>query len=115
LHENSDEDEIRWSTGSSFLDFKGNILKDKYCEVETIDLCEFIESLNCNVKILKMDVEGVECKILKKMINTGIIKKIDYAFVETHDHKIPELMHETDMIRELIEVKGLKNICLEWR
>lgn len=115
LHENSDKDEIHWSTGSSLLDFKGNIRKDKYIEVEIIDLCEFIESLNRNVKVLKMDVEGVECKILKKIINTGVIEKIGYAFVETHDHKIPELKHETDMIRELIKVKGLKNISLDWR
>jgi len=114
LHENSDKDEVYWSTGSSLLDFKGNILTDKYVEIEIVDLCEFMEILNHRIRILKMDVEGVECGILKKIINTGIIDKIDYAFVETHDHKIPELKAETNSIKELIKKRRIKNINLDW-
>ncbi len=114
LHEHSDENEVYWSQGSSLLDFKGNVLKDKYVEVPIIDLCEFIESLNRRVKILKLDVEGVECGILKKMIHTDIIHKIDYVFVETHDHRIPELKEETDAIRALIQERGIQNINLDW-
>lgn len=114
FHENSDKDEIYWSTGSSLLDFKSNVLADKYVEVEIIDLCEFIESINHRIKILKIDVEGVECRILKKIIATDIVKNIDNIFVETHDHKIPELISETNKIRELINEKGIKNINLNW-
>jgi hypothetical protein len=61
-----------------------------------------------------MDVEGFECAILKKIINTGVIDKIDYVFVETHDHKIPELREETNSIRELIKNKRIENINLNW-
>ncbi|MGD9200032.1 MAG: FkbM family methyltransferase [Chitinispirillia bacterium] len=114
LHENSDEDEVYWSTGTSLLKFKSNVLNDKYVEVEIIDLCEFIVSINKRVKILKMDVEGVECTILKKMIINDIIDKIDFIFVETHDHKIPELKVETDAIRELIKQRRIRNINLDW-
>jgi len=114
LHENSDKDEVHWSTGSSLLSCKGNVLNDKYVEVEIIDLTEFVDSLNHRVRILKMDVEGVECAILNKFISSGVIDKIDYAFVETHDHKIPELKEETDAIRELIKQKRIKNINLDW-
>ena len=96
------------------LDFKGNVLSDKSVEVEIIDLCEFIKSLNHRVRILKMDVEGVECAILRKMINSGVIDKIDYVFVETHDHKIPELKTETNAIRQLIKHKKIRNINLNW-
>ena len=114
LHEHSDKNEIHWSTGSSLLEFKYNVLSDKYVEVEIIDLCEFIESLNRRIRILKMDVEGVECAIIRKIINSGIVDKIDYAFVETHDHKIPELKEETNAIRELIQQQGIENINLDW-
>lgn len=114
LHENSDKDEVHWSTGSSLLNFKGNVLKDKYVEVEVIDLSDFIASLNHPVRILKMDVEGVECAILRKLISRGLIGCIDNAFVETHDHKIPELVVETNEIREIIKQKGFKNIDLNW-
>jgi FkbM family methyltransferase len=114
LHEKSDENEVKFSTGSSLLDFKGNIAKEKYVYVEIIDLCEFIDSLNKRIKILKIDIEGAECKLLIKMINLGTYKKVDYIFVETHDDKIPELKTETDTIRDLIREKNIKNINLNW-
>lgn len=114
LHEFSDRDEVYWSTGSSLLDFKGNILRNKFVDVEVIDLCEFIESLKRRIRILKLDVEGVECKILKKLINTRKVDDIDHIFVETHDHKISELKPETDEIRNMIKRKGIQNINLYW-
>ena len=61
-----------------------------------------------------MDVEGVECQIIKKLINTGIIAKIDYFFVEVHDRSIPELKQETEEIRELIKKKRISNVNLNW-
>ena len=115
LHENSDEDKVHWSTGSSLLPFKGNININNYVDVEVIDLCEFIESLNNRVRILKMDVEGAECPIIEKIIINETIYKIDYVFVETHEHKIPELKVETDTIRELIKQRRIENINLDWR
>jgi len=115
LHEFADRDQIYWSTGSSLLGFKTNVLKDKYVEVEVVDLCEFIKSLNSVVKLLKMDVEGVECRIINKIINTGVINIIDHIFVETHDHKIPELKQETNGLRDLIREKDIRKINLDWK
>jgi FkbM family methyltransferase len=115
LHENSSSDELLWSTGSSLLDFKSNVSSKNYVEVDIIDLSEFIEKLDSRIRVLKMDVEGVECMILKRLINDGIIDKIDYTFVETHDHKIPELKDETDEIRELISNNNIENIDLDWK
>ncbi len=114
LHENSDKDEVYWSTGSSLLVFKGNVLPDKYVGVEVVDICEFIENINHRVRILKLDIEGVECKVLKKLIYTGVIDKIDFVYVETHDDKIPELREETNAIRKLINERGISNIDLDW-
>ena len=115
LHQLSEEDEVKWSTGSSLLDSKGNVLKDKFVEVPVIDLNEFIMSLNSRVKVLKMDVEGVECSIIKKLVTTGVIERVDYLFVETHDHKITELKSETEELREIVRAMNLKNVNLDWR
>jgi len=115
LHERSDEDEVYWSTGSSLLEFKGNVLEEKYQEVEVVDLCAFIESLDRQVRILKMDIEGVECAIMRRLIDSGLVERIDYIFVETHDHKIPELRAETDALKEQIVKAGIANISLSWR
>jgi FkbM family methyltransferase len=114
LHERSDEDEVYWSTGSSLLEFKGNVLKGKFEWVEVVDLCPFIESLNHQVRVLKLDVEGVECAILRKPIDTGLVGRIDRIFAETHDRKIPELRAETDALRDSIVKAGIKSINLSW-
>jgi len=114
LHEKSDQDEVYWSTGSSLIELKENVRTDKFVEVEIIDLCEFISKIPQRIRLLKMDVEGVECRILKKMINADVVRKIDYIFVETHDHKIPELKPLMDEIRGLIREKGLENVNLDW-
>ena len=72
FHQNSDQDELHYSTGSSLLSVKKNILTDKYINVEVIDICAFISSLNQRIRILKMDIEGEECKVLKKIFETQI-------------------------------------------
>ncbi|HRT77273.1 MAG TPA: FkbM family methyltransferase [Spirochaetota bacterium] len=114
FHEHSDDDEVMWSTGSSILEYKGNVLKQKYVEIEIIDLVEFIIKMNKEISILKIDIEGAECELLEKIINTKLYKKIKHIYVETHDHKIPELKSKTDTIRKLIKQNGIKNINLDW-
>ncbi len=115
MHEWSNQNEVKWSTGSSLLDFKGNVQKDNFIEIDTIDLVKFIQDLKSNIKLLKLDVEGVECPIVKKIINTGLYKKIEYIFVETHEKKVPELMVETEELRDLINSLNINNINLDWK
>lgn len=114
FHMDSDQDEVYWSTGSSFLSVKKNVNKEKSQLVEIIDLDEFIINLERQVKILKLDVEGVEVEILNKLIDTGTIHKIDEVWVETHDHKIPELKESTEKLRDRLKKEGLKHIKLNW-
>lgn len=114
LHENSHQDEVHWSTGSSLLDFKGNVLKEKFIEVEAIDICGFIQELDCQVNILKIDVEGVEYEILEKLINTGLHNKINKIMVEVHAKKIPELKEKEANLRSKIKELNITNIDLDW-
>ena len=83
--------------------------------VEVIDLAAFIASLNSRVKILKLDVEGVECRILRKLISERVVDMIDHIFVETHDHKIPALKTETEALRQYIRKHRLTHINLHWK
>lgn len=114
LHEWAQENQVLWSTGSSILACKSNISKDNYVEIEVIDFSGFISSLHRNIKLVKMDVEGAECEILMKMINTGIIQKIDYMFVERHDHKIPELKLAMGKIEQMLLDRNITNVYLDW-
>ena len=114
FHENSDKNEVHWSTGSSLLDFKGNILKNKYEVVEAIDLCDFIENLQSEIEVLKIDVEGVEYDILHKLIDSGLIYKIKKVHVELHAKRVPELKEQEDVIRKKIKDLKLDHINTDW-
>lgn len=115
FHKNSDADEVYWSQGTSLLDFKGNVNKKKFIEVELIDLSEFIEKLGQRIKLLKLDVEGVEYEILNKLIDTKIYNLIDLILVETHEKKIPELHSKHQALLEKLKKEKITNIDLTWR
>ena len=114
FHENSHKNEVEWSTGSSLLDFKGNVLKEKFIEVEAVDLCQFIKKLDSPIEILKIDVEGVEYGIVNKLIDTQLIYDIKNVFVEVHAKKIPELKEKEEQLKKRIADLNLKNINLDW-
>jgi FkbM family methyltransferase len=114
LHEHYYEDKFGWSESSSLLSCKENVSPEMFVEVDTVDLSEFINHLNTDVKIVKIDVEGSECQIINKLIDTGVIKKIEVLLAEVHDKQIPSLKEQTNKLRSRIEKEGLSNICLEW-
>jgi FkbM family methyltransferase len=114
MHEQADEDPVHWSTGSSLLEFKGNVNPERYFEVECIDLAAFIRSLGRRVAVLKMDVEGVECPILKTLIESGLIHEIDQLLCEMHDKKVAELREPSDEIRRLVKERNLTHVDLNW-
>tara|TARA_Y100001970_G_C14237905_1_gene863044 strand:- start:3008 stop:3649 length:642 start_codon:yes stop_codon:yes gene_type:complete len=114
LHVNSNSDEVMWSTGSSLLQYKKNVNNNKYIETEVIDLIKFIENLQKPIKLLKLDVEGVEHIILKKLINNNLHKQIEHIFVETHEDQADELLSETKHLQQLIASLNITNINLNW-
>jgi len=114
LHENANEDQVCWSVGSSLLSSKGNVNPNEFVEVEVVDFAEFVRSLNRDVKLVKLDVEGVECRILNRLMDTGLIRRIGFLLVETHEKKNPSLAEETERLRRRIAEAHLTNIDLSW-
>jgi len=115
MHEEAREDPVYWSTGSSILEFKSNVSKADYVEAKFIDLADFILGLPQPVAIVKMDIEGAECRVINHLIDTGAIERIQNLFVETHDHRIPELKEETDALRNRVAEEGLTQVDLTWK
>lgn len=103
-----------FSQSSSIYASKENVSVDNYCEIECIDLCEFIQNLNKTVDVLKMDIEGAEFDLLEKIIKTGLYKKIKYIIVETHENSIPEIRNKSKEVRNLIKELNINNIDLNW-
>ena len=66
-----------------------------FVEVEAIDLAAFVLRLDSPVEVVKIDVEGVECAIVHRLIDSGAIERVGTLLVELHDRHIPEPVSRT--------------------
>jgi len=74
--------------------------------VEVLDIISFIEELDRDVRIIKMDIEGAEWEIMKRLIDHPVLSRIDCIFVETHERIDPakyvplfdELQHRAEQM-----------------
>lgn len=115
LHRNADDDPVGWSGGSSVLPYKGNVNPDAYVEVEAVDLAPFVLELDREVKLVKIDVEGAECRIVDRLIDAGAMDRIGTGLLEVHDGRVPELRDETDRLRERLRDEGLADkVRTDW-
>lgn len=114
LHENSEQDEVLWSNGSSLLAEKPNVSQARSVEVELIDLAEFLQSLPGPVKVLKIDIEGAEVDVMNHLLETNCLVGIPHVFVETHDAQIPSLAGPTAALRKRLADSGLTHVNLDW-
>ena len=61
-----------------------------HVKVPCIDLATFINSLPHDANIIcKMDIEGSEFRVLRHLIETGTIRRINTLYVEFHERFIP--------------------------
>ena len=115
LHVDAASDPVGASVGSSLLDFKGNVDTERFVDVEAIDLAEFVLGLERPVSVLKLDVEGAECRIVNRLIDTRAVDRVGTVLVELHDRHIPELRAENDRLRRRLERKGLAGrVLTDW-
>jgi len=115
LHVDAVVDPVGASVGSSLLATKGNVDPDLYVEVETIDLAQFVLELDRPVKVIKIDVEGVECALVHHLLDSGAIERVGTVLVELHDRHIPELQAENQLLRERLTRDGLADrVLTDW-
>jgi len=81
--------------------------------VECIDFGEWIRKAfsRDDYIVLKLDIEGAEFKVLKKMLDDGSINYIDKVFVEWHNNlhspnRFPKWLNVK--LEEMIKARGVK-------
>jgi FkbM family methyltransferase len=114
LHESAQQNQVLWSVGSSLLSYKGNVNVHDFVEVAVIDFAEFLRSMKRPVKLVKMDIEGVECDILNYLIDCGLISNVGVIVVETHERKVPELVERTAKLKQRVMELEIKNVRFDW-
>src|SRR3546814_3462131 len=83
--------------------------------VEAVDFAAFLEAMDRPVALLKMDIEGAEVAVLERLLERGLHDRIERAFVEVHDRKIPELVEPTNRLRQKLHDLPVPHINLSWR
>lgn len=82
----------------------------KFIEVECVDVTDIINQYSDDdFIVVKMDVEGSEFTILRKMLNDNIIGKIDELYVEWHTRLLTsETSESEEYLKKQINEVGIK-------
>ena len=101
--------------GSSTFSQKNNVNPEDYIFAQGINFLEFLENLDCEVGIIKMDIEGGEVDLLELMLERDdLLEKIDFIFVETHEKKIPNQLKRVRSLRAKVLKLKRPRINLYW-
>ena len=107
-----DSDPIGAIESSSIMPEKDNVSKENFINVEVIRFVDFISKFD-RIKIIKMDIEGAEYKVIPDTINSGASLKVDHFLVETHE-RLPGFKEMHDALVRLIATKKATNFDLTW-
>ena len=84
------EDPTFYSISSSVIANKRNVSEEKAIEVRQINFISYLENLDEDIGILKIDIEGAEVELLEALFDRpDILKRVHHIFAETHERRIP--------------------------
>ena len=96
-HTRFEEDPTFFSVSSSVIANKRNVSEDRAIEVRQINFISYLENLDEDIGILKIDIEGAEVELLEALFDRpDILKRVHHIFAETHETRIPG--HESRVI-----------------
>lgn len=83
--------------------------------VGVVDVIEFIQGLDRDVRLIKMDIEGSEWEIMNRLIDHPVLSRIDCIFVETHERVNPaKYVPMFDALQARAEALSKPYINLYW-
>ncbi len=89
-HARFEEDPISRSEASSVIATKGDVASEAVFEIKQVDFVRYLEDLDDDVGILKIDIEGAEVALLEALFDRpDLMERISYIFAETHERMIP--------------------------
>ncbi len=86
----SPDDPSGHTQGSSLVHSDNGADDENAVRVDVVDIIAYLEALDRDIRILKMDIEGAEWDILARLVDHPILSRIDCIFVETHERQDPK-------------------------
>ena len=107
---------VLYSESSSVIAGKKNVTEEGAVEVRQIDFIGYLEDLDEDIGVLKMDIEGAEVDLLESLFDRpDILARIDHIFAETHENRIPGHKQRVNALHE--KARSIKRPCINlwWR
>ena len=115
LHKDVKNTDRDLTSASSLISQKYNVSADNFESVKEIDFAQFLNSLDEQVELIKVDVEGYEIQLLNHLLDKNAIGKVNKLYVETHDHKMDNLVIPTEKLKARIKKEGYEDkFFFEW-
>ena len=114
-HARFDSDPALYSEASSVIAEKRNLTEEDAVEVKQIDFIRYIEGLDEEVGVLKIDIEGAEVDLLESLFDRpDVLARIDNIFAETHESGIPAHKPRVNALYEKARSIERPYINLSW-
>ncbi len=114
-HVQFEDNPILYSESSSLITNKINVSEEGAVEVRQIDFIGYLERLNEDIGVIKVDIEGAEVDLLEALLDRpDIMKRIDYIFVETHESRIPDHELRVKLLQDRVQEIQRPRINLHW-
>lgn len=113
LHRHKDWLNTKSHTSSSLKIDKINVDNKNSISCETIDIADYIISLNRKV-LVKMDVEGAEYELIHHLLDRKVFKHITFIFCEFHPKKIKYGFVKHFLLNVRLILLGQKTKIKKW-
>ena len=114
-HAQFNEDPTRYSVSSSIIASKNNVSTENVIVVRKINFIRYLENLDKDIGVLKVDIEGAEVELLEALFDRPeILHRIDYIFAETHERVIVDHQPRVAALRERASRTTRPNVNLQW-
>ena len=114
-HARFDSDPALYSEASSVIAEKRNLTEEDAVEVRQIDFIRYIEGLDEEIGVLKIDIEGAEVDLLESLFDRPeVLARIDHIFAETHESAIPAHQQRVNALYEKAQSIERPCINLSW-
>ena len=103
------------SQSSSVVAREGLLVAEGEFEVRQIDFIRYLEDLDEDIGILKIDIEGAEVALLEALFDRpDILERISYIFAETHERVYADHKPRVASLREKARQFKRPRVDLDW-
>lgn len=110
-----EEDPVQCSVSSSVIASKCDVVEEGAVEVRQVDFLRYLENLDDDIWILKIDIEGAEVRLLEALLDrSDLMGRIGHIFAETHERWIPDHEARVKALRARASKSERPYINLDW-